>query len=66
MINYDYMTKQNGTGWFAMTLKTISGYRNTNEAAAVEQHIEFRANGAALFSNDPAAPKVSAPTAPAL
>jgi hypothetical protein len=49
-----------------MTLKTIPGYRNTNEAAAVVQQIEFRANGAALFGHDPAAPKVSAPAAPSV
>lgn len=66
MINYNDMTKQNGTGWFAMTLKTISGYRNTSEAKGVEQQIEFRANGAALFANEPAAPRVTSPTSPAL
>jgi hypothetical protein len=49
-----------------MTLKTIAGYRNTNEAKAVETSIEFRAQGAALFANDPAAPKVSAPSAPVI
>jgi hypothetical protein len=46
-------------------LKTINGFRNTNEAHAVEREIEFRASGAAIFSNELSAPKAApAPVAP--
>jgi hypothetical protein len=49
-----------------MTLKTIAGFRNTDEAKAVESQIEFRASGAAIFAHEHSGPKVSAPSAPAL
>ncbi|MEZ0225177.1 MAG: hypothetical protein ACAH83_11530 [Alphaproteobacteria bacterium] len=49
-----------------MTLKTIAGYRNTNEAKDIESAIEFRASGASIFANEQSGPRVSAPTAPAL
>lgn len=47
-----------------MTLKTISGYRNTKEAAGIAGEIEFRAKGAEIFAKEPAAPKVSTTSVP--
>ena len=49
-----------------MTLKTIAGFRNTDEARDIEEHIKFRADGASIFANEQSGPKVSAPSAPAL
>lgn len=66
MINYSRYGKTLKSRVGYMTLKTIAGYRNTDEAKAVESQIEFRAGGASIFANEQTGPRVSSPSAPSL